>query len=134
MNTAAVKYLGALRVETQHLRSGQQFITDAPIDNKGKGEAFSPTDLVATALANCLLTVMGIKAISWGKDLQEASATVVKHMGDGPRRIVQLDVEVCIQNNYTDEERSTLEKVAYTCPVAKSLHPNIKQNIHITWF
>jgi uncharacterized OsmC-like protein len=126
--------MGALRVETRHVRSGQQFITDAPPDNNGRGEAFSPTDLVATALVNCLLTVMGIKAISWEKDLHEATATVVKHMGSGPRRIVQLDVEVRIKNTYTAEERDTLEKIAYTCPVAKSLHPDIKQHIQITWF
>ncbi len=133
MNTAEIRYEGDLRVGATHVRSGQSILSDAPVDNNGKGEAFSPTDLVATALANCMLTVMGIKARTWNKDLRKAKATVLKHMGNGPRRIVQVDVTITLEDIYTKEERHILEKTAYACPVAKSLHPDVKQHISIVW-
>ncbi len=133
MNTAEVKYLEKLSVETTHVKSGQRFITDAPTDNNGKGEAFSPTDLVATALANCMLTVMGIKANSWGKDLENSTAAVQKVMENAPRRISEIHVQLSLSGDFSAAEKETLEKVANACPVAKSLHPDLKQNISISW-
>ena len=87
MDTATVEYLGELRIRATHVRSGDQFLTDAPLDNQGKGEAFSPTDLLATALANCMLTLMGIAANARGLELKHLRARVVKHMASGPRRV-----------------------------------------------
>jgi putative redox protein len=134
MTTATSKYLGQLRIESEHTKSGKQLLTDAPMDNNGKGEAFSPTDLVATALANCMLTVIGIKANSWGKDLgQESGASIVKSMASAPRRISQIDVELNLYGDFSDEERQTLKKIAQACPVARSLHPDLKQEISIVW-
>lgn len=133
MHTAQIKYISNLRVKSTHVKSNTTLVTDAPTDNNGKGEAFSPTDLVATALANCMLTVMAIKANSWGKDLSDTSATVTKHMGSGPRRIIKIDIELQLKNTFTKEEKETLEQVANACPVAKSLHSDIIQNISIVW-
>lgn len=133
MNTAEVTYLEKLRVQTTHVKSGQTFVTDAPTDNNGKGEAFSPTDLVATALANCMLTVMGIKANSWGKDLVNSTAEVQKVMESGPRRISEIHVHMHLSGDFSAEEKETLKKIAQACPVAKSLHPDLKQNISISW-
>ena len=127
--TSKVKYQGQLRTSAVHLQSNSTVITDAPVDNHGKGEAFSPTDLVATALASCLMTIMGIKAESMHIDLTGTNAIVKKHMSTTPRRINQVDVEVTMNQDFDDRTKKILEHAALTCPVAQSLHPEINQNI-----
>lgn len=134
MATIKTIYLGDLRTENEHLQSGTKIITDAPTDNNGKGEAFSPTDLVASALADCIITIMGIKARDKGINIDGTSAEVTKIMNTDPRRIGEVIVELNFpNNNYSESEKKLLEAVAKTCPVAKSLHPDLKQNIQFNW-
>jgi putative redox protein len=134
-NTSEVIYLGELRTEAVHLQSGNKLITDAPKDNHGKGEAFSPTDLAATSLACCMLSVMGIVAKKDGITSGEgAKATVLKVMYAEPRRIGEIHVEIFMPaKGFSEKERKIYENAAYTCPVAKSLHPDIKQVIKFTY-
>jgi len=129
MNTSTVKYLGQLRASAIHLQSNSEVITDAPIDNHGKGEAFSPTDLVATALASCMITVMGIKAEDMGVDLSGTHAIIQKHMSATPRRISEVGVVMNFNQNYDARIRKILEATALSCPVSQSLHPDTKQTI-----
>lgn len=131
--TSTVIYLGALRTEATHLVSSQKLTTDAPKDNQGKGEAFSPTDTVATALASCLLTIMGIKARDLNIDLQGTKAEVHKIMGTSPRRITEIKIDIHFSNSYDDKIKTVLERAARTCPVANSLHPDLKQNLSFIW-
>lgn len=134
MATSRTIYLGELRTENEHIRSGQKLITDAPVDNQGKGGAFSPTDLVATALADCMMTIMGIKAMDKGIDLTGTTIETTKIMSAEPRRIGEIIVEVTFpKNNFSDKERAVLEAVTKTCPVALSLHPDVKQTIIFNW-
>ncbi len=134
MYTTSVIYHGELHTEAKHLRSGDQLQTDAPVDNQGKGEAFSPTDLVATALGTCILTIMGIKARDKGIDMEGAETHVTKTMGSNPRRIVRLDVLVKMPaKDYTEAEKKILEKAAHHCPVKNSLHPDLEENIEFIW-
>lgn len=127
--TSKAVYLGKLRVENTHLKSGNSFNTDAPTDNNGKGEAFSPTDTVATALASCMLTVMGIKAESEGIALKGASAEVTKTMAANPRRISKIEVVLNFPENYDTKTKKLLEHTANSCPVHQSLHPDIEKVI-----
>lgn len=127
--TSKVIYLGELRTESEHLQSGSKMITDAPVDNHGKGQAFSPTDTVANALATCMLTVMGIKANDLGIDMDGASAEVTKTMAANPRRISQIDVLIRFPRSYEEKQSKILENTGRTCPVLESLHPDIKKNI-----
>ncbi|MDT0645263.1 OsmC family protein [Zunongwangia sp. F260] len=127
--TSRVIYKGRLRTEAEHLKSGSKIITDAPVDNHGKGEAFSPTDTVATALASCMLTVMGIKAEDMEVDLTGATASVTKTMAAEPRRISKIDVVIEFQSDFQQKEKKILENTARTCPVLNSLHPDIEKNI-----
>lgn len=129
MITTEVKYLGDLRTEARHLRSGEVIMTDAPTDNHGRGEAFSPTDLVAAALSACMLTIMGIKAADLGIDLRDTRVSTEKHMQADPRRIARLVVNVYFACDLDARQRKILEAVALTCPVAKSLHPEIAQEL-----
>jgi putative redox protein len=132
--TSKVTYLGSLRTEAVHNKSGEKIITDAPVDNKGKGEAFSPTDLMSTSLANCAMTIMGIAAQAHDIDIDGASASVTKHMGVDPRRVTQIDVVFDMPDRaYTSKERKILEHAAKTCPVSFSLHPDILQNVSFDW-
>lgn len=132
--TSEVLYLGGLRTTCKHLRSGQEFITDAPTDNNGKGEAFSPTDTVATALASCMITTMGIYADKNGIELTGTKASVLKTMASGPRRIAAIDVELFINNKeLTPEQRQKLEDIALNCPVALSLSADLQQNVRISY-
>lgn len=131
--TSKVTYLGALRTECTHLKSGDTFITDAPVDNNGKGEAFSPTDTVATAMASCMLTVMGIKARDMQVDLTGAVASVEKVMASAPRRIAAVSVEVVIPVLPSEKDRKILEHTGRTCPVLLSLHPEIEKEIRFVW-
>jgi len=135
MATSLVKYVGELRTEATHLQSNTVINTDAPKDNHGKGEAFSPTDLVATALASCMTSIMGIVAMKEGiTTVDGASAEVVKIMYPDPRRIGEVHVKITFpKKNFTDKERKMYEHAALTCPVAKSLHPDIKQIIEFIW-
>lgn len=135
MQISRVTYLGELRTKARHLSSGNEITTDAPKDNNGRGEAFSPTDLVATALANCLLTVMGIAG---QKDnmtsIAGAVADVTKVMFAEPRRIGEIHIDLRMPSGpFSDKEKKIYEHTARTCPVAKSLHPDLKQIIHFTW-
>jgi putative redox protein len=134
-NTSEVIYTGDLRTEATHLQSGNKLITDAPKDNHGKGEAFSPTDLAATSLACCMLSVMGILARKEGITPSDgAKATVLKVMYADPRRIGEIHIEITMPaKGFTDKEKKMYEHAAYTCPVAKSLHPDIKQEIKFTY-
>ncbi|CAL67191.1 OsmC family protein [Christiangramia forsetii] len=127
--TSKVKYLGGLRTESEHLQSSSKMITDAPVDNHGKGEAFSPTDTVANALATCMLTVMGIKAESMGLDMDGASAEVTKTMASNPRRISKIEVDILFPKSYGEKETKILENTGETCPVLHSLHPDIEKII-----
>jgi len=126
--TSSIEYQGNLRTVCIHLQSNNQIITDAPTDNHGKGEAFSPTDLVATALGTCMVTVMGIKANSIGIELEGTTAMVNKVMASNPRRIAKVEITITFpQNKWDDATKNALEKTALHCPVAKSLHPDLEQ-------
>jgi putative redox protein len=127
--TSRVTYKGDLRTECEHIQSKSKFITDAPLDNKGKGEAFSPTDTVATALASCMITTMGIKAKENNLDIKGTFAEVTKHMEANPRRISKIDVLMNMNGELTDKDKAFLENVAKTCPVIQSIHPDIVKNI-----
>lgn len=131
--TSKVNYLGDLRTAAIHIASDKNIITDAPIDNQGKGEAFSPTDTVATALASCLLTIMGIKARDLNIDITKTSAEVTKVMASNPRRISEIEITVNFTKSYDQRIKKILEKAALTCPVSNSLHPDLKQNILFNW-
>ena len=132
--TAEIKYLGNLRVQSQDLKSGEQIITDAPTDNHGKGEAFSPTDLMVTSLANCMITLMGIHAEKNKILLTECKAKLSKVMQDQPRKISQITIEFEIKNHdYTQEQKKILEKAALECPVALSLDPEINKKVSFNY-
>ena len=131
--TSKVIYKGSLRTEATHLRSGNTIITDAPIDNKGKGEAFSPTDLIVTALASCMLTIMGIKADEMNINIEGTSAEVKKIMGSGPRRIVQVIIVINIPISTDKKTKNILEKAAFTCPVDKSLSDSMIRDVKFIW-
>lgn len=133
--TSKVKYTGELRTIATHLRSGSEIETDAPIDNNGKGERFSPTDLVATALASCMCTVMGIKARDMGISIDGTECEVEKIMAANPRRISEIKVTVNFptDQSYTDKDKTILERIANTCPVLESLHPNCVKTITFNW-
>lgn len=134
MATVKTIYLGDLRTENEHLQSGTKILTDAPTDNQGKGEAFSPTDLLATALGNCIMTIMGIKARDNGIDIKGTEIEVTKIMASDPRRVAEVVVEFNFpQKNYTDEEKKLIESVAGISPVPLSLHPDLKQTIKFNW-
>ena len=129
MTTSVVYYSGDLRTESKHLQSGNKIITDAPIDNEGKGEGFSPTDLVATSLANCMLTIMGIVARQHKVNIDGTRADVEKIMGTEPRRITEIQIEFYFPGNYDSKTKTILEKAALNCPVAKSLAESLQQSI-----
>ena len=128
------RYLGALRCQATHGPSGAKLMTDAPVDNHGKGETFSPTDLVATALGTCIVTILGIVAQGRGLDIGEARFTVEKHMAAHPqRRIASLPVTIHLPASLDDAARKLLEHAAHTCPVHKSLHPDVLAPISLVY-
>ncbi len=132
--TSKITYQSNLRTAAVHLRSGNEILTDAPVDNHGKGEAFSPTDLLATSLGSCILTIMGIKAADKEIDMTGATAEVNKIMGSNPRRIARLEITIQMPDNqYTEKEKKILEAAAHGCPVGKSLHPDLDEVIQINW-
>ena len=134
MATIKTIYLGDLRTENEHLQSGNKVITDAPLDNRGRGEFFSPTDLLATALGSCIMTIMGIKARDNGIDITGTEIEVTKIMASDPRRVAEVVVEFTFpKKNYTEEEKKIVESVAGISPVPLSLHPDLIQTIKFNW-
>jgi len=131
--TSKVTYLGDLRTSSIHLQSGSEIISDAPLDNNGKGEAFSPTDTVANALASCMLTVMGIKARDMGVSLTGSVAEVTKSMQAEPRRISGIKVVFTMKSDADEKAKTILERTALTCPVHQSLHPDIVKDVAFNW-
>ncbi len=128
METVRIEYIGDLRTKAKHMRSGDEFITDAPVDNQGKGEAFSPTDLLATSLGTCAITTIGIAANAHGFNIDGAIVKVTKIMISDPRRVGEVIVEMNFPpNNYTEKEKEIIKRTAEHCPVNKSLHPDVKQ-------
>ncbi|MBK0384174.1 OsmC family protein [Pedobacter sp. SD-b] len=135
MATSKVIYNGGLRTTSTHLQSGKEIITDAPIDNQGKGEAFSPTDLLATSLANCMLTIMGIAANTHQINIHNTTAEVTKVMAADPRRVSEIHVNFKFPKaaDYSDKQKKILENAALNCPVHYSLHPDIDKKINFGW-
>ncbi len=131
--TSKVLYSGDLRTVSTHLQSGVNIISDAPIDNNGKGEAFSPTDAVANALATCMMTIMGIKAKDMQVNIENSTAQVTKIMQQDPRRISKIVVAFQMQGVSDNKSQTILERVALTCPVFLSLHPDIEKEIDFHW-
>lgn len=128
-----LEYQGDLHCRAVHEPSGTELNTDAPKDNQGRGESFSPTDLVATALATCMLTTMGILARTLAIDMAGATATVEKEMTPPPRRIQRLTARIHVPKALSAEDQQKLERAAHTCPVKKSLHPDVEMPITFTW-
>jgi len=133
MPTSTVTYLGDLRTSSIHLQSGTTIVTDAPLDNNGKGEAFSPTDMVANSLATCMFTVMGIKAREINIDFSNSTAEVTKLMAAEPRRISEIHITFQMNLEADEKTKIILERTAMTCPVHHSLHPDIKREIVFNW-
>ena len=130
METVKTIYLGELRTEAKHLQSNTTIYTDAPIDNCGKGEAFSPTDLFVASFGSCMLTIMGIAAKTHGFNIDKTTAEITKIMAAKPRRVAEIIVKLTFpQNNYSDKEKKIIELCAKECPVANSLHPDVKQTV-----
>jgi|TARA_B110000914_G_scaffold225740_1_gene247403 putative redox protein len=133
MNTSNIVYKNSLRTESEHIASGEKIITDAPVDNNGKGEAFSPTDLVATALGSCMITIMAIVAEKNGLDISGTSASVKKVMSTNPRMISDVIIEIKMNKRISEKDRNRLEKAALACPVYKSLHPDMNKEINFIY-
>jgi len=128
--TIRTTYLSELRTRAIHVRSGKELITDAPLDNKGKGDAFSPTDLLATSLGSCMLTIMGIAAREHAFDIDGSQVKIWKIMASDPRRVGEIRIELTFpKNNYTEKQKKIIERSAYTCPVYLSLHPDLIKTI-----
>ncbi|HRK29006.1 MAG TPA: OsmC family protein [Chitinophagales bacterium] len=133
--TSRVTYTTQLRTQAIHLQSGNCIITDAPTDNEGRGEAFSPTDLVATALASCMLTIMGIVAQRNNLLIDGTTAQITKIMQANPRKIVRIEIAITMpaQTEFTNKVKTLLENAARTCPVALSINPDIEQVVTFKW-
>ncbi len=132
--TANIIYTGNLRCAATHLQSGTVIETDAPTDNKGKGERYSPTDLVCVALATCIVTTIGIKVADLGISIDDTVVQVTKHMATEPRRIGRIQVRLLFNGAVVDNKtRTILERVAHTCPVHRSLHPDVVMDIELVW-
>ncbi len=130
MTTIKANYTGELHTEATHIASGAIIYTDAPIDNYGKGNTFSPTDLLASSLGSCMTTLMGITANTHGFKFKEAAYEVTKIMAANPRRVAEIRVVISMQNgDYSEKQRRLLEAAAINCPVAKSLHPDLIQHV-----
>ena len=130
----SIKYLGDLRCEARHEPSGTVITTDAPVDNEGRGESFSPTDLAATSLGTCMLTIMGIAARKQGVDLGETTVKVLKEMtAQPPRRIAKVTVVFTIPLPASHQKRAMLEEAARNCPVHLSLDPGVEQEMRFDW-
>jgi uncharacterized OsmC-like protein len=134
MATIETIYEGNLRTRAKHLASGIEIITDAPVDNQGRGEAFSPTDLLSASLGSCMLTIMGIAANTHGIDMDQTRLRITKIMAANPRRVAEVQIEFDMPDkDYSDKEKTILEHAARTCPVALSLHSDLVQTISFHW-
>lgn len=134
MTTISASYLGDLRTTATHLKSGNKVITDAPVDNKGKGEAFSPTDLVCSALSSCMMTIMGQVAQREGINLEGLKSDIVKIMDASPRKIAEVQITFSHPSlNATDVQKQKLVNAARTCPVALSLADSVRQIVTFNW-
>ena len=133
MATIKTTYIGGLRTEATHLQSGTTIITDAPVDNQGKGEAFSPTDLLAASLGSCMLTIMGIAARTHQIDMDNTQCEITKIMAANPRRVAEVVVNFKFPKTYTEKEQKILENAALTCPVFYSLHADLKKTVDFGW-
>jgi len=134
MATSKITYNGGLRTSSIHERSGEEIITDAPVDNQGKGEAFSPTDLLATALGNCMLTTIGIVSGGYGFNIDGATCEITKIMAQNPRRVEEIIAVLSFPaNSYSEKDKQIIEKTANTCPVIYSLHPDIKKTVSFNY-
>lgn len=132
--TSKIVYEGNLRTSLTHLYSGSTITNDAPLDNHGLAQAFSPTDLVATALGSCIITTMGIKTAGTNIELKGTELEVTKVMGNDPRRISEIHITIRFPSHpYTDKDKAILQNIARTCPVAYSLHPDIRQELTFIW-
>src|SRR5690606_16409368 len=135
MTTIKTEYLGELRTRATHVKSGNAMVTDAPVDNQGKGEAFSPSDLLVTALTSCMITIMGIAAKEYNINLDGVKAETVKIMSSNPRRVSRVEIVIDFPNgqSYSEKERIILEKVAKTCTIIESLHPDMEKELKFNW-
>lgn len=133
MSTSKVIYKGDLRTESTHLQSGTTILTDAPTDNHGRGEAFSPTDMVANSLATCMFSIMGIKAKAMDIRIEDSTAEVTKIMQAEPRKISEIIVSFEMNAVVDEKSKTILERAAMTCPVFLSLHPDIKKTVSFNW-
>lgn len=133
MATIETVYQGTLRTQAKHVQSGTEILTDAPVDNQGKGEAFSPTDLLAASLGSCMLTIMGITAREHRINIENTTCEITKVMSANPRRVGEIDVELNFPEKYSDKQQKILERAALTCPVYLSLHPDIKKAVNFNW-
>lgn len=134
MITVKTIYTGGLRTTAKHMRSSDQIITDAPIDNQGKGEAFSPTDLLATSLGSCMLTIMGISAREHGFDIDGTEIEITKIMASNPRRVSEVAIDFKFpHSDYSDKEKKLIQLAAKSCPVSQSLHPDLIQTINFNF-
>lgn len=133
MATSNITYVGDLRTVCIHLQSGTEILTDAPTDNHGKGEAFSPTDLVATALGSCMVSIMGIKSKDLNIDLKDSKVSITKIMQSEPRKIARIEVILDMSIETSDKNKTILERAAMTCPVLLSLHPTIEKEVTFNW-
>lgn len=131
--TASITYTGNLRCKAEHIQSKSTIETDAPTDNKGKGEKFSPTDLLCVSLATCMLTTMAIKANELMVDITSATAEVTKHMLGDPRRVGKIEVSVNLPGIESEKNKKILEKTGDNCPVMKSIHPDIEVSLKYNW-
>ncbi|WP_026896925.1 OsmC family protein [Daejeonella oryzae] len=130
MATIQTTYLGELRTEATHVLSGNKVITDAPLDNKGKGEAFSPSDLLTSALGSCMLTIMGIAAQEHNINMDGTTCSITKIMASDPRRVGEIQITFNLpQGDYSEKDKLILKRSAENCPVAKSVHPDLIQNL-----
>ncbi|MDR2802614.1 MAG: OsmC family protein [Prevotellaceae bacterium] len=130
MATIKTTYLGNLRTEIEHVQSGQKIITDAPLDNHGKGEFISPTDIFTASYTSCIFTIMGIAAETHGFSIDGISAETTKIMAENPRRVAKIKVAIKMpHNNYSDKERRIIEAVPHQCPVGNSLHAGIEKEV-----
>lgn len=133
MHISNIQYTGDLHCDAEHLKSGKTLETDAPVDNNGKGEAFSPTDLMSTSLGLCMITIMGIKARTMGFDLEGTRIEVDKVMASNPRRIESIGLKLILPAGISIDNQRILEAAGRACPVAKSLHPDLIQNVEFHW-
>jgi len=133
MATIETIYLGGLRTEATHVQSGTKIITDAPLDNQGKGEAFSPTDLLSASLASCMLTIMGIKARDSNIDIDGTTCYITKIMAADPRRVAEIVINFKFPKEYSEKEQQLLECSALTCPVYYSVHEDLKKTVTFGW-